>query len=148
MNRRTFISGLFVPSLLKAQTVEDSILIVNITGIKKRSGCLLIGVFDSAADMEASKFSGGDKRSIAWKVVKVKRSVASVCFIGIPNGVYSVGVIHDANNNKRLDTAFGKPIESFGISRNPYVKYKYPKWTEVSFKKTGETKVNIILKQI
>ena len=53
----------------------------------------------------------------------LSRSVAAsrdtVEFDRVPLGEYAIAVIHDENNNRKLDTLFGIPREGFGFSRKP-----------------------------
>ena len=41
---------------------------------------------------------------------------------GLPYGQYAAAVIHDENNNAKLDTLAGIPREGFGFSRNPPIR--------------------------
>jgi uncharacterized protein (DUF2141 family) len=60
---------------------------------------------------------------------------------GVPPGRYAIVVIHDENENQRLDRNFwGIPKEGFGFANNPRVILSAPSWqaasTEVSCPRT------------
>ena len=68
----------------------------------------------------------------------VKRSVpaaqsASIRVGGIAPGVYALSVIHDENDNGRLDKFMAMPREGFGFSRNPAIRMGPPDFEEVRF---------------
>ena len=58
-----------------------------------------------------------DKR-IAFQEVKVKPEIDTVIFeTNLPDGEYLVMLVHDINNNGKLDTSFiGMPKEPVGLS--------------------------------
>lgn len=54
--------------------------------------------------------------------------------LSVPTGNYAIRLFLDINNNQKLDTNFlGKPIEPFGFSNNPKVRYRMPAWDKISF---------------
>ncbi len=57
---------------------------------------------------------------------------------GIGRGDYAVSVIHDENNNAKLDTFAGIPREGFGFSRNPAIGFGPPKFSAAEFPLTGD----------
>ena len=52
---------------------------------------------------------------------------------GLPRGSYAVAVIHDENDNKKLDTFAGIPREGFGFSRNPPIRFGPPRFAAARF---------------
>ena len=63
----------------------------------------------------------------------VPAAARSVRFEGLPPGDYAVAVIHDANENAKLDTFAGIPREGFGFSRNPAVGFGPPRFSAARF---------------
>jgi uncharacterized protein (DUF2141 family) len=68
----------------------------------------------------------------------LKRSVpaaqaAAIRIGGIAPGTYALAVIHDENNNSRLDKFMAIPREGFGFSRNPAIRMGPPTFEEVRF---------------
>ncbi len=59
------------------------------------------------------------KRAAGLAMSDIRKGEATCTFDNAPAGVYAVAVLHDANDNKKLDTNWvGKPKESVGMSRN------------------------------
>jgi len=67
----------------------------------------------------------------------VPASVRSVRIDGLPHGDYAVAIIHDENNNARLDTFMGIPREGFGFSRNPPLRFGAPRFAAARFTLSG-----------
>lgn len=57
------------------------------------------------------------------------------CVFGdLPPGTYAVSVIHDENDNRRLDKNFlGIPTEGYGVSNNHTYAMSAPRWEESKF---------------
>jgi uncharacterized protein (DUF2141 family) len=48
-------------------------------------------------------------------------------------GHYALLIVHDENNNGRLDMTMGIPREGFGFSNNPSMRPRAPRWEEIRF---------------
>jgi len=68
----------------------------------------------------------------------VPANVHALRFDGLPLGTYAVAVIHDENNNAKLDTFAGIPREGFGFSRNPPIRFGAPRFAAARFTLTGD----------
>ncbi len=88
-------------------------LVIRITNIQNTTGKpLLVGVYAQTDD-----FPGYNKSSYNKKVL-AKTSEVSVSF-KLPPGEYAVGLMHDLNENGRIDKNWvGYPTEPFGFSKN------------------------------
>lgn len=62
-------------------------------------------------------------------------------FDGLPRGDYALAVIHDANNNAKLDTFAGIPREGFGFSNNPPLGFGPPRFAAARFSVTSAASV-------
>ncbi len=62
----------------------------------------------------------------------------ALSFAGLPRGTYAIAVIHDENNNAKLDTFAGIPREGFGFSRNPPIRFGAPRFTAARFTLAGD----------
>lgn len=63
----------------------------------------------------------------------IPANMTSAHFQGLPHGTYAIAVIHDENNNHKLDTFAGIPREGFGFSRNPAVTFGPPRFAAARF---------------
>lgn len=90
------------------------------------------GVLRICLTADPKNFPGcvNDARAITRSVPASEREVQ---FSGLPYGHYAVAVIHDANNNAKLDTLLGIPREGFGFSRNPTINFGPPRFKSAEF---------------
>ncbi len=95
--------------LFAEETVEEKKLTVDITNVASEEGQIILAIYNSSENY--------DKR-IAFQEVKLKPEMDSVIFeTNVPDGEYLVMLVHDVNNNGKLDTSFiGMPKEPVGLS--------------------------------
>jgi uncharacterized protein (DUF2141 family) len=61
-------------------------------------------------------------------------------FVGLPEGEYAVGVLHDENGDGTMNTTLvGIPNEGVGSSNNPVMRLGPPRFRDAKFHFTGET---------
>lgn len=120
---------------LPAAFVNAGELTVTVTDIRAAKGSLLISVVDTEAG-----WNGGEKPVAVDKLAvtdKVKPGEPVVFRFHLPAGSYAVQVMHDENDNGKLDSNFmGIPIEGYGFSNNPQVMRK-ALFSEAKFDITG-----------
>lgn len=68
----------------------------------------------------------------------VPAGVHAIRFEGLPRGGYALAVIHDENDNHRLDTFAGIPREGFGFSNNPAIGFGAPRFAAARFALSGD----------
>lgn len=95
--------------LFAEEAAEEKKLTVEITNITSEEGQIILAIYNSSENY--------DKR-IAFEEVKLKPEMDSVIFeTNVPDGEYLVMLVHDINNNGKLDTSFiGMPKEPVGLS--------------------------------
>jgi uncharacterized protein (DUF2141 family) len=102
-----FICGLFVQFDLSAQGK----LKVTIKKIKEAKGNIRVGLFTSEDDFL--------KKAAFGKVIKAEQGEVTVVFENLQPGDYAVSIIHDENENGKLDSNFvGMPREGFAFGNN------------------------------
>ena len=100
------VCGIF---LFAEETAEEKKLTVQITNVTSEEGQIILAIYNSSENY--------DKR-IAFQEVKLKPEIDTVIFeTNVPDGQYLVMLVHDINNNGKLDTSFiGMPKEPVGLS--------------------------------
>ena len=102
-------------SLALAPLAHAGELTVQITDIRATQGTIMVSV----AHTEAA-WNNQEKPVAAKKVVPTGKEL--VLKFELPAGSYAVQVMHDENDNGKLDSNFmGIPIEGYGFSNNPQV---------------------------
>ncbi|MDB5197462.1 MAG: hypothetical protein JWP88_1833 [Flaviaesturariibacter sp.] len=100
--------GWTVPALAQAQ----GSIMVRLENFRNDKGVCRVCLFNSDESF---------KRNLAVKcaVVSIKQHRTEARFDGVAPGTYALFVIHDENNNDRMDTNFfGIPKEGYGASLN------------------------------
>lgn len=101
-------------------------LTVELKGVSKTTGTVKLKVVDSAAAYD------GKAQGVAAEAWKPEGEGHQFRF-DLPAGQYAVMVIHDANDNGKLDSnVIGIPTEPYGFSNNPRVMRK-PTFDETRF---------------
>lgn len=111
---------LIVPSFAAltffAAAIHAGELTVIITDIRESQGSLMVAVVNSDAG-----WNNQEKPVAAQKVAAAKGEM-TFRFADLPAGQYAVQVMHDQNDNNKLDANFlGIPAEGYGFSNNPNV---------------------------
>lgn len=95
--------------LFAEETAEEKKLTVQITNVTSEEGQIILAIYNSSENYD---------NRIAFQEVKLKPEIDTVIFeTNLPDGEYLVMLVHDINNNGKLDTSFiGMPKEPVGLS--------------------------------
>jgi uncharacterized protein (DUF2141 family) len=110
-------------AVLSAVSAQAAELRLTIKGVRSDAGELLIGLYDNAdgfvgaiANATKNGLMADSGRLIGMSIRAIPGSQSTV-FTQLPPGRYAAVVIHDENDNGRLDTnALGVPTEGYGFS--------------------------------
>ena len=106
---------------------------IRLEGLRNARGSVRLCLTRDPAHFPACS---GDSRAVR-RVVPADRAV-SIRLAGLAPGGWALSVIHDENDNRRLDKFMGIPTEGFGFSRNPRLRFGPPRFDEVRFQVAGE----------
>ncbi|TPV93528.1 MAG: DUF2141 domain-containing protein [Myxococcales bacterium FL481] len=119
-------------SLARADT--KTAVEVSVTQARNSDGHVLACLFSSA-----SGFPGEPERAVAQAQSRIQNGKARLSFPPVPPGTYAVSVIHDENDNRKLDTNLvGIPKEGIGASNNPEPRFGPPKYDQAKFRVGAE----------
>lgn len=112
---------------------------VKITGMTA-----LVGTIRATLDGSEEAFANKVLSPLTSEAVVVGNTVELV-FREVPVGVYAIKVIHDENNDQKLNqNILGIPSEKYGISNNIKGKFGLPDFKDASFTVgNGETLMSI-----
>lgn len=130
MTRKLIIAICLSAAALLLDTPKTSAadLTIHIDNIKKSSGSILIGIYDSAENF--LKPNGMVAR------MKLDANVEGVryTFQDLPVGQYAVSVFHDEDGDNKLKTNFmGIPREPIGMSRDAKGNFGPPQFSDAVF---------------
>ena len=113
-------------------------LTVLVEGLKNRLGSVEVCIAHSGQSYMRNPES--------CLVDSVHSSKMNFLFNDLETGVYAITVVHDENNNGKLDLGFLKiPKEPYGFSNNPATTFGPPSFEEASFQVKSDKIVSIKL---
>jgi uncharacterized protein (DUF2141 family) len=115
---------------------------VQIDGFKNNNGLINIILFN-----QSKGFPSEYKYGLASQSLPIDSSIISITFDSLSYGEYALSVLHDENNNGKMDTNFlGIPKEGYGVSNNIRPKMRPPRFDEALFSlKEPQKIIKIIL---
>ena len=139
MKTQLFISALIASGSIGAMPfAQAGELTVTISDIRNAKGTIMVAVEKSDAG-----WNDQEKPVAAQKIPASGKEV--VLKFDLPAGEYAVQVMHDENDNGKLDTNFmGMPTEGYGFSNNPQVMRK-AHFDEAKFA-LGEAAASIVVR--
>jgi uncharacterized protein (DUF2141 family) len=114
-------------------------LTVQITNIKNDEGQIAVALYDSEKEFMKTRYQG--------KISKAVKGEVEIIFENIPVGSYSLSVMHDANQNEKLDSnLFGIPKEGFGFSNNAMGMFGPPSFEKAKVEVRSNKSVSISMR--
>jgi uncharacterized protein (DUF2141 family) len=111
-------------SLLSANKTGD--LLINVTNIRNNNGLIAYIIFDSQAG-----WPNNIQEAYTLGTSNISEGNCTIAIMDIPYGKYAISILHDENNNQKLDKNFlGIPQEGIGASNNNYRRYGAPLYEE------------------
>ena len=116
-------------------------LIIVTEGVRNSRGVVGVLIFQSPRGWP-------EETSAAFrsKAVPAHEGVTTIRFDDLPPGDYAAVVLHDENENMKLDrNFFGVPREGWGMSNNPKAHAKAPEFSSARFSFQGDSRLRIRL---
>lgn len=142
------LASLTVPEVARGKADDpstESQLVVEIDGVRKSKGQMCLSVFESDRG-----FPSSSDDAVQNKCVAVTTGLQVIQIQGLKPGSYAVAVLHDANGDQKANrNGLGIPIEGFGFSRNPTIRFRVPRFNETAIAVKGkQTKIQIRLNHL
>ncbi|GLB50268.1 DUF2141 domain-containing protein [Neptunitalea lumnitzerae] len=123
---------ILLTSLIHAQEKNTYTINAQVTNVKSAEGNVIFSLHTKDTFMKGS--------GIKMVVATIENGVAKATFTDIEPGTYAIMVLHDENENKRMDfEATGFPKEDYGMSNNPMA-FGPPNFNDAKFDITTEDK--------
>jgi uncharacterized protein (DUF2141 family) len=104
-------------------------IIIEIEGSRNDKGYLLVSLFN-----EAQGFPSDGKKAFRKASVNVNKGITLVEFNDIPEGAYAAALLHDENNDQKMNLSFlGFPKEGYAFSNNSMGLAGPPSFQKASF---------------
>lgn len=114
---------------------------VVVTGVRDTAGTIMVALFP---DQETFL-----KKPLTGKMTKAVQGQVHLTFDNVAPGEYAASIIHDANDNRKLDSNFiGIPKEGFGFSNDAMGTFGPPTFEKAKFKVSGPLVIRIKAKYL
>lgn len=135
---------LFIILFASFTPITNQNLKVTIVKLHSNDGAVLVSLFKEGSGYpdDAAKAYGKEKAYIVDKT-------ATIIFKSVPPGNYAIAILHDENNNQKMDkNMLGIPKEGYGFSNNASGTFGPPSYKKASFSHTtiNQTAVQIKVK--
>jgi uncharacterized protein (DUF2141 family) len=113
-----------------------------VDNLRSNAGHVLISLYNSDEGYPDTP----DKAVRKGKLI-IKDNKAWIKFTGLPAGNYAVAILHDENDDQKMNTNFfGLPKEGYGFSNNVMGTFGPPSFEKASFSYTTNRATEIIIK--
>jgi uncharacterized protein (DUF2141 family) len=113
------VASLLLAGVLFNAAAQAGELVVTVNDVAVHKGQLKMALFDSAAAWD------GKAKAIAQQAQAATAGSVEFRFADLPGGTYAISVMHDENDNGRMDSNFlGMPTEGYAFSNDPKVMRK------------------------
>ncbi len=137
-----FLAFLSISFFTSFSPVINQNLKVTVTKLHSNNGVVLISLFKDGIGYpdNPEKAFGKEKAYIVDKN-------AVVIFKTVPPGKYAVAILHDENNNQRMDkNILGIPKEGYGFSNNASAPFGPPSYKKAGFTHSDKDQTTIQVK--
>lgn len=109
--------GLFLFATLMVNIKVDTYsLTAKVIDLNNSKGTVIFSLYNKDGTIPDEKF----KKYYKTKTVSIIDKKAEVTFTNLPQGFYAVTVLHDENNNKKIDKKFMLPLPEEGVGFSNY----------------------------
>jgi uncharacterized protein (DUF2141 family) len=125
----TAMAGTPVAADPAKQPTERAQLTVRVTELSNDKGRVAVALFASADGFPKQE------RAVSGRLAKINQKRASVTFRDLRPGVYAIAVLHDENENSKMDFNFlGMPLEGYGFSNDASGTFGPPSFEDAAFR--------------
>ena len=134
---RTFVLTIIF-TLTYTLTSAQGELDITVNNIRKVTGSIMVGLFNNEKDFP--------KKAAEGKIVAVTGNSVTITFKDLNPASYAISVIHDENNNGKLDTnLLGIPKEGFAFGNNAIGTFGPPSFKNAQVTIDGSPVKNVIV---
>ncbi|MDX1902725.1 MAG: DUF2141 domain-containing protein [Thermonemataceae bacterium] len=121
---------LILSLLFSFHTAGTGKIRLEVKGIKNQKGKVLVNLFK-----EAKGFPTNNKYAYRSTEIEISADGKAITeFLELPYGDYAIAVLHDENNNKKMDyNLLGMPKEGYCFSNNYRPTFKNPSFRQAGF---------------
>ncbi len=119
---------------------ESYALTINVEELRNSDGAVQFALYNTDGSIPDQKFKAFYKMEKA----KINNGASRLTFNDLPKGRYAVNVLHDENENGKIDKGFILPIEGIGFSNYESIGLSNrPNFSKASFEMDSDTTVSV-----
>jgi uncharacterized protein (DUF2141 family) len=119
---------------------NTGIIIIELEKINNQNGSIQISIYDGE-----DGFPDDYKKAFFYKTYPITPDLKKIVIENIPYGTYALAVLHDENDNFKLDTNFlGIPKEGYGFSNNVKGMFGPPSFNRAKFEMKEKESYHLI----
>jgi len=100
-------------------TINYHSLTIVVENLKNSDGSLIFTLYNKDGTIPDEKFQAYYKKA----EVEIKSKRARFTFNQIPGGTYAIAILHDENNNGKIDKKFMLPLPKEGVGFSNYTDF-------------------------
>ncbi len=121
--------------------VTENKLSLSITNLRNNKGHVLISVYKDGVGYPEEL-----DKAVRRAKLTITNKTASVSFAGLASGNYAIAILHDENNDGKMNTNFlGIPKEGYGFSNNVMGTFGPPTFSKASFQYNANLIKSIVI---
>ncbi len=115
-------------------------LTIKVKDLRNSKGVVQFAIYNKEGSIPDEKYKKYYKKDIA--VINNKTSI--ITFNDLPKGIYAINILHDENNDEKIDKGFILPTEGIGFSNYTSIGFtNKPKFSKASFELNTNMEVNV-----
>jgi len=119
---------------------ESYALTIIVEELRNSDGAVQFTLYNTEGSIPDQKFKAFYKMENA----KISNGASSLTFNDLPKGRYAINVLHDENENGKIDKGFILPIEGIGFSNYESIGLSNrPNFSKASFELDSDTTVSV-----
>lgn len=138
---KIIILSLLALGVLKSDVKTDSYaLTIKTEGLENSEGTMVFALYNKDGSIPDQKFKKFYRKGSA----NIINDLSEFTFNNLPQGLYAVIVLHDENNNGKIDTKFMLPLPAEGVGFTNYDDFglsNTPNFKKASFDLNKDTTI-------
>jgi uncharacterized protein (DUF2141 family) len=119
--------------------VTTGTLQIQVTDLRNNQGVVNMTLFSGEEG-----FPSEDAKAFKKASATISNQRCTIVFQDVPAGEYAIAMMHDENDNKKMDFKMGMPKEGYGASNDAKALFGPPKYKDAKFRfTTSETTLQL-----
>ncbi len=142
MKKALFLSLMLLITVLTNTKSDSCTLTLKATGLKNSEGNIIFALYNKEGSLPDENFKNYYKKEI----VSIVDEKAEFTFNNLAHGLYAVTILHDENDNEKIDKKFMLPLPKEGIGFSNFDDFglnNRPNFRKTSFNLVKDTTIAV-----